>query len=189
MARRPRARAVTGYYHVVNRAMRKQTLFRSRRDYIAFLAVLRAGLERHEAPLVAYCVLSNHWHLLVGPIEKVDLSRVVKWVSATHAIRWHRFRGTTGTGPVYQGRFRSTPIHELESLMPLTRYVERNARSAGLVARAEEWRWCSLSQRLRGSRTVPLSAARLLSSDLWVDYVNAIITPREQAREHGKIER
>lgn len=100
MARGPRASAFTGYYHVVNRAIRKQALFESRRDYIAFLAVLREGFEKHEAPLVAYCVLSNHWHLLVGPIEKLDLTRVVKWVSATHAIRWHRFRGTTGTGPV-----------------------------------------------------------------------------------------
>jgi putative transposase len=116
MARRCRASAFTGYYHVVNRSVRKATLFETRRDYIAFLAVLREGLEKHNASLLAYCVLANHWHLIVGPIEKTDLTRVIKWVTATHAIRWHRFRGTTGTGPVYQGRFRATPIQELESL-------------------------------------------------------------------------
>ena len=186
MPRRPRASAITGYYHVVNRSVRKATLFETRRDYIAFLAVLREGLEKHEAPLVSYCVLSNHWHLLVGPIRKTELSRVIKWVTGTHAMRWHRFRGTNGTGPVYQGRFRSTPIHDLESLMPLTRYVERNARSAGLVARAEEWQWCSLAQRLRGSRLVPLSQSRLLSSELWVHHVNAVLTTREQTRENNR---
>jgi len=183
MSRRPRASAFTGYYHVINRSVRKATLFETQRDYIAFLAVLRQGLEKYQTPLVSYCVLSNHWHLLIGPIEKADLSRVVKWVTATHAIRWHRFRGTNGTGPVYQGRFRSTPINHLESIIPLTRYVERNARSAGLVARAEDWRWCSLSQRLKQSDRVPLSQSRLLSTQLWVDYVNAVITAREQSRE------
>ncbi len=73
--------------------------------------------------------------------------------------------------------------------MPLTRYVERNARSAGLVGKAEDWRWCSLSQRLRGARTIPLSQVQLLSSGMWVDYVNAVITPRERIREQNKTER
>lgn len=186
MPRRPRASAFTGYYHVFNRAIRKDTLFETRRDYIAFLAVLREGFDKHQTPLVSYCVLSNHWHLLVGPIEKESLSRVIKWVAATHAARWHRFRGTTGHGPVYQGRFRSTPINDIASLLPLSRYVERNARSAGLVAKAEDWPWCSLSQRRRGSRLVPLTSSHVLATDLWLSYVNAIITPREQQRESGK---
>jgi len=189
MPRRPRASAFTGYYHVINRSARKATLFETPHDYIAFLAVLKQGLEKYEAPLVSYCVLSNHWHLLLGPIEKGELSRVVKWVTATHAMRWHRNRGTNGTGPVYQGRFRSTPIHDLESIIPLTRYVERNARSAGLVARAEDWRCCSLAQRLKQTRSVPLSQSRLLSTPLWVDYVNAVMTARERARETRKTER
>jgi len=160
-------------------------LFEGRRDYIAFLAVLREGLAMHDAPLMSYCVLSTHWHLLMGPIQLADLSRVVKWVTATHAIRWRRFRGTTGLGPVYQGRFRSTPIHDLASLLPLARYVERNARSAHQVARAEDWQWCSLSQRLRHSRAVPLTESSMLASDMWVDYVNAVITAREQLQEAG----
>jgi len=186
MPRGPRASAQTGYYHIVNRSVRKAPLFETPRDYIAFLAVLRRGVEKHKAPLVSYCVLSNHWHLLVGPVGLRELTRVIHWVTATHAMRWHRFRGTNGTGHVYQGRFRSTPIHDLDSLMPLTRYVERNARSAGIVEKAEDWRWCSLSQRRRGSRVVPLSQSRLLATDLWVDYVNAVITAREQARETKK---
>jgi putative transposase len=186
MPRRPRASANTGFYHVINRSVRKETLFETRRDYIAFLTVLRLGFEKHDAPLVSYCVLSNHWHLLIGPIGMTDLTRVVKWVTATHAMRWHRNRGTIGTGPVYQGRFRSTPIHDLESLVPLSRYVERNARSAGLVARAEDWQWCSLSQRLRGRDTVPLIQSRLHSSTMWVDYVNSVITVREQLKETKK---
>ena len=183
MPRRPRTSAATGFYHVVNRSVRKEALFTQPRDYRAFLAVLKAGLERYNAPLVAYCVMNNHWHLLVGPLGKQGLSRVIQWVTATHAVRWHKFKGTTGQGPVYQGRFTSTPLDDIASVVPMSRYVERNAKSAGLVERAEDWPWCSLAQRRVGNPRVPLEAAEFLSTVTWLDYVNATLTRREAIRE------
>jgi len=183
MPRRPRVTAITGFYHVVNRSIRKETLFAQPRDYRAFLAVLQAGIVRHEAPLVAYCVLRNHWHLLVGPLGKQRLSKLIQWVTSTHAARWHRQRGTQGQGPVYQGRFTSTALDDLSALVPMARYVERNARSAGLVTSAEDWPWSSLAQRQRGGRHVPLTASPFLSSESWRDYVNATMTHRERLRD------
>ena len=183
MPRRPRASATTGFYHVINRSVRKQTLFAQPRDYRAFLAVLQGGLRRYDTPLLAYCVMKNHWHLLLGPVGKQRLSKVIQWVTSTHAARWHKFRGTTGQGPVYQGRFTSTPIDDIAALVPMSRYVERNAKSAGLVSNAEDWPWSSLAQRIRGSQHVPLAGAAFLSSVTWLDYVNATITRRELARD------
>lgn len=183
MPRRPRTAATTGFYHVVNRSVRKEPLFTQPRDYRAFLAVLQAGVTRYEVPLVAYCVMKNHWHLLVGPLGKQRLSKVIQWVTSTHAVRWHKFRGTTGQGPVYQGRFTSTPLDDIAALVPMSRYVERNARSAGLVPNAEDWPWCSLAQRLRGGGRVPLAAAAFLSSESWLGYVNATLTIREHLRD------
>lgn len=183
MPRRPRTAAATGFYHVVNRSIRKTALFTQSRDYEAFLAVLKEGLERYQAPLVAYCVLKNHWHLLIGPLGKQRLSQVVQWVTATHAVRWHKARRTTGQGPVYQGRFNSTALDDIASVVPMSRYVERNAKSAGLVARAEEWPWSSLAQRLGGEPGVPLEAASFFASASWLEYVNASLTQREIARE------
>ena len=188
MPRRPRAAASTGFYHVVNRSVRKEALFTHPRDYIAFLTVLRAGLTRYGAPLVAYCVLRNHWHLLVGPLGKRRLSRVIQWVTSTHAVRWHKGRGTTGQGPVYQGRFSSTPLNDIAALVPMSRYVERNAKSAGLVARAEDWPWSSLADRRGGARRIPLSSARFLASEAWLDYVNATITRREHLGEAQRLQ-
>lgn len=179
MPRRPRATASTGFYHVVNRSIRKEALFTHPRDYIAFLTVLRAGVTRYNTPLVAYCVLRNHWHLLMGPLGKRRLSRVIQWVTSTHAVRWHKARGTTGQGPVYQGRFTSTPLDDIAALVPMSRYVERNAKSAGLVPRAEDWPWSSLADRQGAIRRVPLSSAPFLASETWLDYVNATITRRE----------
>ncbi len=187
MPRRPRVAAATGFYHVVNRSVRKEPLFTQPRDYIAFLAVLRAGLTRYKTPLLAYCVMRNHWHLLVGPLGKERLSRLVQWVTSTHAIRWHRCRGTTGQGPVYQGRFTSTPLDDVAALVPMSRYVERNPKSAGLVGRAEQWPWSSLADRQAGRQRVPLTAARFLASEAWLDYVNATITRREHLGEERRI--
>jgi putative transposase len=183
MPRRPRATASTGFYHVINRSVRKAPLFSHPHDYRAFLAVLKAGVLRHQTPVVAYCLMVNHWHLVLGPLGKDGLSRVIQWVTSTHAIRWHKRRGTIGQGPVYQGRFTSTPIDDIAGLAPMSRYVERNAKSAGLVDRAEDWPWSSLAQRLKGRHHVPLSAAHFLESTTWVEYVNATITRRELIRE------
>ena len=187
MARRPRIEAATGFYHVVNRSVRKHPLFTQPGDYRAFINILAEGVVRFEAPLVAYCVLNNHWHLLFGPLGKMGLSKVMHWVSATHATRWHVAHQSTGLGPVYQGRFRSTPLHDIASLVPMSRYVERNAKSAGLVDRAEDWPWCSLAQRRAGSNDVPLMPAAFLTTVTWLEYVNATLTEREKAREQARL--
>ena len=183
MPRRPRSSAATGFYHVVNRSVRKEPLFTQPHEYTRFLSVLGEGIARYNVPLVAYCVMNNHWHLLVGPLGKPRLSRVIQWVTSTHAMVWHRSRGTVGQGHVYQGRFTSTPLDDIGSLVPMSRYVERNAKSAGLVVRAEDWPWSSLFDRVRGHQRVPMSGGAFLASGAWIDYVNATITRRELIRE------
>jgi putative transposase len=172
MPRRPRSAHTSAYFHVINRSVRKATLFQTSRDYRAFLLVLNEGLQRYPLPVLAYCVLANHWHLVVGPVGTDRLSRLMQWVSATHAQRWHRRRQSVGEGPVYQGRFKSHPIDAPGQLVRVCRYVERNALTAQLVRRAQDWPWCSLSTRLALGDDVPLTSAPFLSSEAWVDHVN-----------------
>lgn len=122
-------------------------LFDDEGDYLAFLRVLGAGLERHpQARLLSYCLMPNHWHLVFWPRRKADtvLSELMRWVGTTHVRRWHKHRHSVGTGPIYQGRFKSFPIQEDDHMLTVCRYVERNALRAGLVDRAELWRWGSL---------------------------------------------
>ena len=66
-------------------------------------------------------------------------------MTVTHTQRWHAAHRTAGTGPLYQGRFKSFPIQEHEHLLSVLRYAERNALRANLVKRAADWRWSSLS--------------------------------------------
>jgi REP-associated tyrosine transposase len=90
--------------------------------------------------------MPNHWLLLLWPRVDGELSEVMRWITVTHTQRWHVHRHSAGTGPVYQGRFKSFPVQTDDHFVTVARYVERNALRANLVSRAEEWRWSSLFQ-------------------------------------------
>ena len=100
------------------------------------------------------------------------MSAFMHWFGATHSKRWHVWRGTTGTGSVYQGRFKALPVQQDVHFLTVCRYVERNALRAGLVNRAEDWPWSSLSQRLRNRNTVPLDVWPIPQPSNWVELVN-----------------
>ncbi len=97
--------------------------------------------------LLAYCLMPNHFHLLLWPREDGDLSQFMRWLTVTHTQRWHAHHRTAGTGHLYQGRFKSFPVESDDNFLTVCRYVERNAVRANLVERAEDWRWGSLSAR------------------------------------------
>lgn len=180
MPRRARSIAPVTFFHVINRSARKLALFATGRDYRAFLRILREGLERHPMRLLSYCIMSNHWHLVVGPVDPSELSRLLHWVTTTHAVRLHRGRKTTGQGPIYQGRFKSHVVSAAADLVRVCRYVERNALTAKLVRRAQDWPWCSLSERLSAQPQLPLAVTPFLESGAWIDYVNTELTLQER---------
>ena len=108
--------------------------------------------QRHPIRILSYCVLSNHWHFVVWPEADGQVTAFFRWLAHTHAMRWRVAHRTVGYGPLYQGRFKSFPVQSDEHLLTVLRYVERNALGAGLVARAEQWRWGSLWARRRGDK-------------------------------------
>lgn len=181
MPRRSRKSMPASFFHVINRTARRVPIFTRSNEYRAFLEVLDDGLERYPVKLLAYCVMSNHWHLVVGPEGTEALSRFMRWVTSTHAVRWHHRHGTVGQGALYKGRFLAVPITTAASLVRVCRYVERNALAAGLVKKAEDWPWCSLSERFRSDPRLALASAPFLVSTAWVDHVNAPATPMDQA--------
>jgi len=173
---RPKRAADGGLvYHVLNRANARMTIFEKDGDYEAFERVLAAAVERTQTRLLAYCVLGNHWHLVVWPEQDGELSRFAGWLTLTHTQRWHAHRHSAGSGHVYQGRFKSFPVQDDEHFYTVCRYVERNALRANLVERAEDWRWCSLHRWKYGTGKEKslLSAWPMSRRPGWVDHVNA----------------
>ena len=175
MSRRAQSSQRASYFHVINRSVRRLVLFTQPADYRAFLSILSDGLAQHPARLVAFSLMPNHWHLVMGQTDTKTLSRCLHWVTSTHAIRLNRDWESGDEGAVYQGRFTSMEIPAVGDLVRVCRSVERNALQAGLVRRAQDWPWSSLSERLQPAPQVPLVNAPFLCSRAWADYVN---TPR-----------
>lgn len=169
-----------GYvYHVLNRAVGRATLFKKQADYAAFEKILRQAHERFSVGLLAFVILPNHWHLVVRPSKAGELTDYLQWLTVTHVRRWHAHHHTVGTGPLYQGRFKSFPIEEDEHFLAVCRYVERNALRANLVAQAEAWRWSSLWHRVHRSQVAWLSAWPLPTPANWTAHVQQAQSEKE----------
>lgn len=181
-------------YHVLNRANARLPLFEAQADYEQFLVVLAEAHRRVAMRTIGYCVMPNHWHLLLWPREDGDLSEFMRWMTVTHTQRWHAAHKTAGTGHLYQGRFKSFPVQSrppgrqaramglLESgppILKVLRYIERNPLRAGLVADARAWAWSSLS-----ARQAEASSARPPQTPppdgLPVDWLDQVNRPQSQ---------
>lgn len=181
MPRRLR-QAVGGYaYHVLNRAVGRQTIFKNAGDYSAFIRVLAEAQERVPMRVLAYVVMPNHWHLVLWPKKDGELSEFMRWLTVTHAQRWHASHQTQGTGPLYQGRFKSFPIETDEHLLTVLRYVERNPLRAGLVRAAANWKWSSLGQTALAREGPTLTPGPVVRPDAWAAYVDQAETEAELA--------
>jgi putative transposase len=168
-------------YHVLNRRVGRLRLFEKPADYVAFEQILEEAYDGTRLRILAYCLMPNHWHLLLWPRRDGELSEALRWITVTHTQRWHAHHGTSGLGPVYQGRFKSFPVQTDEHFLTVARYVERNPVRARLVRQAENWRWSSLWRRLQGDPKLShwLSDWPVERPRNWVAWVNRAETGAE----------
>jgi putative transposase len=172
MPRTARSTEAGTIYHVLNRGNGRLRIFHKPGDYKAFEDVLAEGLARYAVKLLTYCLMPNHWHLVVRPGTDEALGRWMGWVGVTHVRRHHEHYHTRGGGHLYQGRFKSFPVAEDEYFLTLCCYVEANPLRAGLVDRAEQWQWSGLWQRAHGSSELRLSPWPVERPRNWVALVN-----------------
>ena len=179
MARRLRCSDGGYIYHILNRAVGRDTLFHKTGDYAAFEKILRQAWERSALRLLSCVLMTNHWHLVVWPAEDGALSTYAQWLTVTHVRRWHAHYHSEGTGPVYQGRFKSFPVQADDHFLTVCRYVERNPLRANLIPRAENWRWSSLWHRTHRTDVPWLSPWPIAMPDQWTELVNRVETEGE----------
>lgn len=186
MGRAPRSAVGNMVYHVLNRANGRLKIFQRRSDYQAFEKILGEVKEKQRMRILAFCLMPNHWHLILHSYDDGDLSRFMQWITTTHTQRWHASHKTVGYGHLYQGRYKSFPVQQDRHFLQLARYVERNARRAGLVKTAEDWPWSSLYKRVYGKEEDKdiLSSWPIEPDDGYLEWVN---TPQPKEKEETEI--
>jgi putative transposase len=158
--------------HVVNRGNDRRRLFAFRGDYDVFMGILAATQRREGLRLLGYVVMPNHWHLVAWPESVQQLSRFMQRVTSAHAAIVRTHSHSTGHGHVYQGRYHATVVGTDGQLVRTLRYVEANPVRAGLVARAEFWRWSSIDERLGACRLITDPPTPLPPVETWLGLVN-----------------
>jgi putative transposase len=168
-------------FHVLNRGVGRMELFSKEKDFAAFDGLLEETLASRPVRVCAYCVMPNHWHLVLWPERDGDLATFMQQLTTKHVRRWQLHRRKVGYGHVYQGRYKSFPVEEQEYFYQVVRYVERNALRAGLVDRAEAWRWSSLWRRTNGTpdQRRLLGAWPMPEPKDWLQFVNKPQTEAE----------
>jgi putative transposase len=186
MPRTSRASQANYCYHVLNRGNARAQVFHKDTDYASFVELIGAACQRRPMRVLGYCLMPNHFHLVLWPLGDGDLGTWMQWLMTSHVRRYHRHYHSSGH--VWQGRFKAFPIQEDDHLRAVLRYVERNPLRAGLVARAEDWPWSSL-------HPAPVAAPSWLDpgpaprGQGWVEEVNRIADDGELARLRRSVDR
>jgi putative transposase len=180
----PRKRRITKggiVYHVLNRANRRLRIFKRALDFVAFENVLSEGVERFGMRICGYCIMSNHWHMLLWPPADDTMVDFMRWITLTHTQRWHAAHGTTGTGHVYQGPYKSFPVQSNWRYLKAMQYIESNPIRAGIVDNAADWQWSSFVHRIGKGSAKPfrLDHGPISLSKNWPQIVNQ---PLEQGQ-------
>lgn len=173
MPRRPRTHLGGYTLHVLNRAARRACLFSTAGDYQSFETVLGEALDRFAVDLYDYCVMPNHFHLILRPPVERDLVQFMHWLTTTHAVRWRRATQTVGEGAVYQGRYKAVPIETGLHFLTSCRYVALNPVRAKLVQRVEQWRWSAAGRYGEREQKVRLARWPVERPVQWLAELNA----------------
>ena len=170
-------------YHCMNRANGRLRIFKKPGDFSAFEQVLAEAIERVDIRLHGYCIMGNHWHLIVQPRGDGDLSEFMKWLTGTHSHRWHRAHNTVGIGHVYQGRYKSFPVQSNSYYRTLMRYVESNPQKAKLVQKSVDWPWSSLAIRIGIEKPFKLCEPAVELGENWIgEFDNLFRMPLKQIK-------
>lgn len=176
-----------GYpHHITQRGNRRQDVFFQEDDYETYLSLLKEWCDREDIEIWAYCLMTNHVHLIVRPDSGSDLSRAI---GEAHR-RYTRMINTRNgwRGYLWQGRFASFPMEEAWLLRAVA-YVELNPVKAGMVAKAWEYPWSSVHAHLAGkdNRGIVTPEPLLALIGDWKEYLqNALAQNTTDLEKHQR---
>ena len=167
MARRWRLFIPNVPCHIIQRGNNKMLIYRAIEDYEFFLEVLGEAQSKHPCELYSYCLMSNHFHLIINPRQDTNISLFMKFVGGKYVRYFNKKYVRTGT--LWESRFRSFLIGKEYYLIRCLRYVETNPVRARLVSDPESYQWSSYNFRALGVNNP------LLSLDPWFNSLGTTI--------------
>jgi len=160
MARKPRIHMPGGYYHVMLRGNGGDDIFFSDADRCHFYLLMQEGVERFGHRVHAFCLMSNHVHLLIQ-VSEIPLSRIMQNLSFRYT-RWINKRQRR-TGHLFQGRFKAILVDADSYLLELVRYIHLNPVRAGVVGHISEYPWSSHAAYAGSERLAWLTSGTVLA--------------------------
>jgi putative transposase len=167
-----------GYvYHVLNRGNNKKQVFHKSGDYDSFIRLMGDAKKRHPLQIYGYCLMPNHFHMILRPPRAECLSFFMRWLLTSHVRRYHGYHETSGH--LWQGRYKSFIIQEDEHFLTALRYVERNPLRAHLVSSGLDWPWSSLKENTGSSAQNLLDPLPLELPSDWGMQIDMPLTKEE----------
>lgn len=127
-------------YHLMERGIRRQIIVEDITDYQVFLEIMKQALKKNRCKLHAYCIMTNHFHLLLET-QEIEIGKFMKYLANNYAIYFNRKYGYRGH--LFEGRYKSCLVKEDAYFLQTSRYIHLNPVKAGMVRGAEEYRWSS----------------------------------------------
>jgi len=171
MSRKPRLFIANIPCHIIQRGNNRSPVFFSDEDYLFFLEVLREAKSKYPCLIYAYCLMTNHFHLLIEPKEKENISLLMKLLGAKYARYINKTYRRTGT--LWEGRFKCSLIDGELYFLACFHYVEMNPLRAGMTNLPESYRWTSYRFRAFGEKSP------ILDIDPWYNSLGSIPEERQ----------
>ena len=149
MARPLRIQYPGAWYHVLNRGRRGEKVFEGKKDYNAFIDLLKELVEDYNVKIAAFCLMSNHYHLLIQTPD-ANLSRSMRHLNGVYTQRFNRMHFCDGQ--LFRGRYKSIIVDGNSYLLELLRYIHRNPIEAGIVDKLTNYTWSSHKGYLSGAK-------------------------------------
>ncbi len=149
MARPLRIEYPGAFYHITSRGNARQNIFKNNRDFIEFLNILKETTDRYSWECYAYCLMSNHYHLLIKTLDP-NLSQGMRQLNGVYTQKFNYLHKTVGH--LFQGRYKAILVDEEKYFYELVRYIVLNPVRAKMVKNLENYRWSSHQEILKENK-------------------------------------
>ncbi len=161
MARPYRIQSENCFYHITSRGNNRKKIYLSEYDYRKFLEYLREAKEKYKFYLYAYCLMANHYHLLLETTQ-ANISKIMHYINGSyttyHNIKRHR------CGHLFQGRYKSIVVDKDSYFLELSRYIHLNPVRAKIVQVPEKYKWSSYNAYLARKSDIHIDKDRIKNS-------------------------